>query len=512
VQIGDPITEKATLEAVIRARDEGLYTAITECGAGGVASAAGEMGKEGGVEGDLRNAPLKYPGLRPWEIWISEAQERMVLAVPPKNLERLGQICDGLDVEWTVIGHFTGDGQLRVRYGDHVVAELDMHFLHEGWPHLTMQAEWSPPVFPEPVIHPSTDLTPILLQMLAHPDVASKEAVIRRYDHEVQAATIIKPLVGASNDGPSDAAVLRPLETHGWKGMALGCGICPHYGQVDPYNMAWAAIDEAVRNVVCVGADPDRVALLDNFCWGNPALPDRLGGLVRAAQGCHDAALAYGTPFISGKDSLNNEYVDAHGRKRTIPPTLLISSLGIVPDVRASVTMDLKSAGNLVYIVGETRAELGASLYHRLHGALGNGVPAPVPAAIETMRALHQAMRQGLVRACHDCSEGGLAVAAAEMCIAGRLGMQLDVASLPRADEVGTDPIALFAETSCRFLVEVAAENAPAFEKVMVGHARARLGHVTEDGVMRVRGLRGQAIVECSVEGVCRAWQSAEVV
>jgi len=241
-------------------------------------------------------------------------------------------------------------------------------------------------------------------------------------------------------------------------------------------------------------------------------LPDRLGGLVRAAQGCHDAALAYGTPFISGKDSLNNEYVDAHGRKRTIPPTLLISSLGIVPDVRASVTMDLKSAGNWVYIVGETHAELGASLYHRLHGALGSGVPAPVPAAIETMRALHQAMRQELVRACHDCSEGGLAVAAAEMCIAGRLGMQLDVASLPRADEVGTDPIALFAESSCRFLVEVAAENAPAFERVMAEHVRARLGRVTEDGVIRVRGLRGKSVVECSVDDVRRAWQSAEVV
>jgi phosphoribosylformylglycinamidine (FGAM) synthase-like enzyme len=267
-----------------------------------------------------------------------------------------------------------------------------------------------------------------------------------------------------------------------------------------------------VRNVVCVGADPDHVALLDNFCWGNPALPDRLGGLVRASQGCHDAALAYGTPFISGKDSLNNEYVDAHGRKRTIPPTLLISSLGIVPDVRAAVTMDLKSAGNLIYIVGETRAELGAALYHRLHGTLGNGVPAPVPAAIETMRSLHQAMRQGLVRACHDCSEGGLAVAAAEMCIAGRLGMQLDLASLPRANEVETDPVALFAESSSRFLVEVAPDDARAFEKAMVDHVRVRLGRVTEDGFLRVRGLRGEVAVECSVDDLRRAWQPVETV
>ncbi len=508
VQIGDPITEKACMEAVMIARDEELYTAITDCGAGGFSSAAGEMGQEIGVEIELSDVPLKYPGLRPWEIWLSEAQERMVMAVPAANLARLRQICDGLDVELTVIGRFTGDERLHVRYGGKTVADLDMEFVHDGWPRLTMRAEWVPPDFPEPDLTPPADLTPTLLRMLSDLDVASKEDVIRRYDHEVQAATVIKPLVGAANDGPSDAAVLCPMETPGHRGLALGCGINPYYGRVDPYAMAWAVVDEAVRNVVCVGADPDRIAILDNFCWGNPNLPDRLGGLVRAAQGCHDAALAFGTPFISGKDSLNNEYVDPQGGKRAIPPTLLISSLGIVHDARQAVTMDLKCAGHLLYVVGETRAELGASLYHRLHDAMGNDVPTPVPGAVEAMRALHRAMRGGLVRACHDLSEGGLAVAAAEMAMAGRLGLDLDLVSLPRTPDVASDAVALFSESNSRFLLEVAPDDAPAFEEALAGYPVARLGRVITDKVARLHGLRGDVAIEARIDDLLRAWQS----
>jgi phosphoribosylformylglycinamidine synthase II len=528
VQIGDPITEKAVLEAVLRARDEGLYHAITDCGAGGFSSAAGEMGREVGVEVQLEGVRLKYPGLRPWEIWLSEAQERMVLAVPPENLSRVVEICQGLDVAWTVIGRFTGDGRLRVRYGEQVVADLSMDFVHEGWPRRVMRAEWAAPSFGELDLVPSATpplplpldfvpgqglgsgqvLTPVLLALLAHPDVASKEAVVRRYDHEVQGATVIKPLVGPAGDGPSDAAVLRPLGTAGWRGLALGVGICPHYGRIDPYAMAWAAVDEALSNVVSVGADPDRVALLDNFCWGNPSCPDRLGALVRAVQGCHDAALAYGAPFISGKDSLNNEYVDAEGDKRAIPPTLLISSLGIVPDVRAAVTMDLKQAGDLLYIVGETRAELGGSLYYRLHGALGSSVPLPQPGAIVGMRALHQATCRGLLRACHDLSEGGLAVAAAEMALAGRLGLDLELAPLPRATHVDRDDVALFAESRGRFLVEVAPADAAAFEELLAGVPVARLGQVSDDRALRVRGFVEDAVVSCSLDDLVRAWHS----
>ena len=512
VQIGDPITEKAVLDAILQARDEGLYTAITDCGAGGFSSAVGEIGKDVGVDVDLRDVPLKYPGLRPWEIWLSEAQERMVLAVPEAAVPRLGEICTTYDVEWTVIGRFTGDRRLRVRYGDAVVADLAMDFVHEGWPRLTLQAEWKPADLPATPASPDEDLAALLLRMLAHPDVASKEAVIRRYDHEVQGATVVKPLVGVVNEGPSDAAVLKPLMATGPHGIALGCGINPHYGAVDPYAMAWAVIDEALRNIVCVGADPDRVALLDNFCWGNPALPDRLGSLVRATQGCHDAALAYGTPFISGKDSLNNEFVDATGQKRTIPPTLLISSLGLVPDVARTATMDLKRPGSRLYAVGETREELGGSLYGRLQGALGGPPPAPVPDALRTLRALHRAIASGIVQAVHDLSEGGLAVAVAEMAIGGRLGAALDLRSLPRSAEVTTAASALFSESSTRFLVEVADEEAPAFEAVLAGIPCTCVGKVTDDATLTISGFAGEGLVALDVETLARTWQSGDIL
>jgi len=520
VQIGDPITEKAVQEAIIQARDEGLYSAITDCGAGGFSSAVGEMGKRIGVEVELADVRLKYPGLRPWEIWLSEAQERMVLAVPPENLERLKKICDALDVEWTVIGRFTDDRRLRVYYAGRLAADLDMDFLHDGWPQPRLKAEWQPVVEAFTVggealrdlstVQPP-DYPAILLRMLAHPDVASKEAVIRQYDHEVQGGTLIKPLVGAENDGPSDAAVIKPLAVAGWRGLALGVGISPHYGRLDPYAMAWAVIDEALRNVVAVGADPDRVALLDNFCWGNPALPDRLGSLVRAAQGCYDAALAYGVPFISGKDSLNNEYVDAQGAKRAIPPTLLISSLGIVPDVRRCVTMDFKQAGNLVYIIGQTRDELGASLYNRLIGHTGGVPPQPVSDAVQSMRALYRAIDNGLVRACHDLSEGGLAVAAAEMAFAGRTGVELDLRALPRPAAIGT-LAALFSESSARFLLEVRPADAAALEQILNGRPVACLGRVTDNGRVRIIGLDGCTAIDLTIDELLRAWQSAELM
>lgn len=517
VQIGNPIVEKAFLEAVLVARDERLYNAITDCGAGGFSSAVGEMGQETGVEIDLATAPLKYPGLRPWEIWLSEAQERMILAVPPEHLDRLREICTARDVELTVIGRFTGDGRLTLRYGERLAGQMDMHFLHNGIPRRRLAAVWRPGDEADPELRFALDdLEGTLLRLLAWPTIASKEAVVRRYDHEVQGGTIVKPLTGICNDGPSDATVLRPLDPQmsrervSYRGIALGCGINPRYGSIDPYAMAWAVIDEAMRNVVAVGADPDQVALLDNFCWGNPNLPDRLGGLVRAVQGCHDAALAYGAPFVSGKDSLNNEYVDSSGVKTPIPPTVLISALGFVPDVRAAVTMDLKAARSRLYILGETRAELGGSALYGLIQALGHTVPAPVEGSLAAMRALHQAMRRGLVRACHDCSEGGLAVAAAEMAFAGGIGLTLDLADLPRSADVGDDATALFSESSGRFLVEVAVEDGPAFEALLSGVAHAQIG-VTGGNTLCVTGMQGHAILEAALEKLKTAWQGGVI-
>ena len=511
VQIGDPIVEKAVMEAILRARDEGLYHAITDCGAGGFSSAVGEMGREVGAEVELHHVPLKYPGLRPWEIWLSEAQERMVLAVPPANLERLQAICRGLDVELTVLGRFTGDRRLTVRHCGRVVADLEMDFLHGGLPRKRLEAHWQPPAHPKPALPDAPDLEAALLRLLARPETASKEPVIRRYDHEVQGGTVVKPLVGPG-EGPSDGVVLKPLGTQGGRGLALGCGINPWVGLLDPYAMAWAAVDEAMRNVVALGADPDQVALLDNFCWGDPNLPDRLGGLVRAAQGCYDAARAFGAPFISGKDSLHNEFVDPEGRRTSVPPTLLISALGIVPDVRQAVTADLKRPGHLIYAVGLTRRDLGGSAWFRSLGALGDEPPRPCRESPRLMRALHQAMRQGWVRACHDCSEGGLGVAAAEMALAGGWGAALDLRNLPRDAGVDRDDVALFSESLGRFLVEVPRERQREFEATF--HAEGLpiglLGTVQEAPMLAIVGLAGREVLRLPLADIRRAWRGED--
>ncbi len=507
VQIGNPITEKKALEAIMQARDERLYTAITDCGAGGLSSAVGEMGRELGVRVHLERVPLKYAGLAPWEIWLSEAQERMVLAVPPAQLDRLVSICDSLDVEATDIGEFTGTGRLQVLYGEEAVVDINMMFLHDGAPRRELSGVWTAKAFSRPRHHMG-DLTAVLLDILRSPNVASKESVIRLYDHEIQGATVVKPLVGVKNHGPSDAVVLKPLQVPGWKGVALSHGINPCYGALDPYLMAHAAIDEAVRNAVCVGADPDQLAILDNFCWGNPNLPDRMGDLVRACKGCYDAAVAYQTPFISGKDSLNNEYVDGlTGRKLSIPPTLLISAVGIVPDVRQAVTMDVKQAGNVVYAVGETREELGGSHYYRLSGATGDQAPQPAGDGLKTARSLHQAMTRGFIRACHDCSEGGWAVALAEMSLAGGLGMEIYLPDAPGANGLPDDVTLCFSESNARYAVEVRPEDAEAFELMMVGSPIARIGIVTAAPLFVVHGFGGQEVVRVELNVLETAWR-----
>ena len=515
VQIGNPIIEKQVQEVVLRARDEQLYTAITDCGAGGFSSAVGEMGEKVGARVQLQDVPLKYPGLRPWEIWLSEAQERMVLAVPPPHWPRLQAICAGQDVEAFCLGEFEPTGRMRIFYGAQLVGDLSMAFLHDGLPVRHLQAQWPPPT-PDPA--PAARHTPspaeALRQLLALPNIRSKEAVVRRYDHEVQGGAAVKPLVGAANHGPGNAAVLCPLDVQlatpaarrpaGVQGVALGNGICPAFGELDPYAMAWAAIDEALRNVVAVGADPDTVAILDNFCWGNPNLPDRLGGLVRCAQGCYDAAVAYGTPFISGKDSLNNEYTGADGEKHAIPGTLLISALGLVPDVTHTTTMDLKRPGNWLIVVGDTRPELGGSHYRQLvpgHGKL----PRPVPDAPLRFRALHQAIRAGLVQACHDCSEGGLAVALAEMSLAGRLGATVDLATLP-SEHILSDEALLFAESLSRFVVEVRPEDAPAFEALLTGVPYACIGLVSGEPTLHVN-RSGQPLLTAPIAELEIAWR-----
>jgi phosphoribosylformylglycinamidine synthase len=504
VQIGDPITEKGLVEVITRARDAGLYHAITDCGAGGLSSAVGEMGSQTGADVDLAHVRLKYPGLAPWEIWLSEAQERMVLAVPPGAVDHLQGLCDLFDVELTDIGAFTSTQRLVVRSAGRVVLELDNGFLHDRRPQrhlpavLPARRAVSPPAWP-----PAPDPLELLLRLLTHPNIASKADVIRSYDHEVQGGTVVKPLTGAADDGPADACVLKPLGTRGTRGLVLAHGLNPEYGKRDPYRMAISVVDEAIRNAVAAGADPARIALLDNFCWGDPARPETLGALVAAAQGCYDAAVQHSAPFISGKDSLNNEYLGADGLRHAIPPTLLISALGLIDDVGQAVTMDLKAAGNLIYVLGEPQGCVGGSHLALLGlpayaaAAEGGQVPGPAAEAPRLYRDLHAAMRAGLVRACHDLSEGGLAVAAAEMSIGGRLGMRLAVEE--------DDPLpALFGETNGTLLAEVRPDHAAQFEAALAGLPARRAGEVTATQTLEISWPSGR--LAASLAAMVAAW------
>ena len=507
VQIGNPITEKKTTDLLLEARDRGLFRSITDCGAGGLSSAVGEMGKDLGAVVDLDTVPIKYRGLSYWEIWVSEAQERMVLAVPPQNAERLISLFDSEDVEATVIGSFSSDMTLTLRYEGKVVGELDMEFLHEGLPRVVRKAEWTPERHPEPDLPEKNDYTEDLLKILSSWNVCSKESVIREYDHEVQGGCVLKPLQGVRNDGPGDATIVTPILGSN-RGVIVSCGMNPKYGDIDPYHMAACAIDEALRQIISVGGDLKTTALLDNFCWGNTQLPDRLGGLVRAAQACYHMALYFGTPFISGKDSLNNEF-SAGGDTICIPPTLLISAISVMEDVRKAVSMDAKTPGDLIIMVGPTRAELGGSHYYHIHGHVGNEVPrVDTHKAKNIMDALSKASGKGLVRACHDCSEGGLAVAAAEMSFAGGLGMELNVKGVPAEGGAMRDDTILFSESPSRFVVEVSPENYEAFKRVMKAVPCGFIGKVRGDTVFIVRGSRGRPVIYTDIHRLKEAWQA----
>ncbi|HCB01845.1 MAG TPA: phosphoribosylformylglycinamidine synthase subunit PurL, partial [Anaerolineae bacterium] len=463
VQIGDPITEKGLIDVIVRARDLDLYNDITDCGAGGLSSAVGEMASSIGCEVDLTRVKLKYAGLAPWEIWLSEAQERMVVAVAPQKISELQTLCDTFNTELTDIGAFTGDGKLIVRYGENIVVNMNNEFLHEGIPQRVLKAVISNQS--SKIVNRNSQIVNIkdhLLSLLSSPNIASKAPVIRIYDHEVQGGTAIKPLTGVKDDAPSDASVIKPIGTRGVKGIALSNGINPEFGKRDAYKMAWSVMDEAIRNAVAVGADPSKIAVLDNFCWGDPLRPETLGSLVEACRGCHDAALFYNTPFISGKDSLNNEYLGADGLRHAIPPTLLISAIGIVHDVNQAITIDLKEAGNLIYLIGDFSTEQ-------------KNVPDVPNSALQVYKALHQTIKNNLIRSAHDLSEGGLAVSIAEMCIGGRLGA-----------EINFEESNLFNEVNGCLLVEVTPSNKTIFEKQFANLPFQKIGEVTTKPILKL--------------------------
>lgn len=490
VQIGHPIHEKQVQEVVCEARDAGLYNAITDCGAGGLSSAVGEMASTLGASVQIEDIPTKYPGLQPWELWLSEAQERMVLAVPDRHWEALLALCEQHLVEAVCIGRFTGDGVLTVQHRDTVVGSLDVHFLHDGLPQRQMNATW--------VVEPTAsgpvqvdDWEAALLGILGSHNGRSREPVVRRYDHEVQGGTVGKPLVGVEGHGHGDGSVLVPLAARvrgrTERGVALGCGINPWYGTIDPYRMAWAAVDEAVRNLVVVGADPETVSLVDNFCWGNPNLPDRLGGLVRCGEGCRDAALALGAPYISGKDSLNNEYATPGGSRRAIPGTLLITALGIVPDVKHSTTSDFKRPSQALILVGRTHGELGGAALSRHLDLQGGEAPRPVQDVRRIAGAVHRAIATGAVSTAHDLSEGGLAVALAEMAIGGGIGAVVDLSAMPGAEK-DLDAVALaFSESSSRYLLAVAPNRVAEVQAALKDVPHANIGSTGGENLVLTR-------------------------
>jgi len=509
VQIGDPITQKKMSDFLLEARDHGMFSSITDNGAGGLASSVGEMAKgPGGCRIHLDRAPLKYAGLAPWEILLSEAQERMTLSVPEESLEPLQDLARRREVEVTDLGEFTDSGLFECFYDGHRVAALHMEFLHDGVPVLELEARLDPAPARGETLDDKDDLSEDLLRVLGSYNVCSKEALVRMYDHEVLGQSVLKQFQGVAHDGPGDAAVIRPVPGSK-RGLAIACGICPKFSDLDAYAMTAAAVDEAVRNLLCVGARLGTIAGLDNFCWPDPVqsekTPDgrhKLAQLVQSCEALQDICLAYGIPLISGKDSMKNDY-KIGDTKISIPPTLLFTAAGIVPDVTRCVSMDAKSPGDAVYVLGDTRHEMGGSEYLALRGEIGNTAPrVDAEQALILYRALSAAMEKGLVSSCHDVSDGGMAVSLAETALAGRLGLDIDLAPLA----VENDVVALFSESQSRFVVTVPTGSSTAFEQEFRGLSCFAVGQVQDTPRLRVRNGKRMRI-DASVAQLEAAWK-----
>ncbi|NGX57514.1 MAG: Phosphoribosylformylglycinamidine synthase subunit PurL [Chlamydiae bacterium] len=515
VQIGDPFTQKKLHDFLIEARDLSLYRTVTDNGAGGFSSSVGELAElSGGCEIHLDKAHLKQTDCLPWEILVSESQERMTLAVSSENYSQLCQLAKVHEIELCHLGTFTDSGLFHVLDQGSTVACLDLNFLHNGLPQLELDAEWITPT-EKPLSIPPYEPQKILHQLLSRYDICSKESVIRQYDHEVQGGSTLKPLVGIDDDGPSDASVTRPLEVMNEQvGFVVANGICPRYSVIDGYHMAANAIDEAFRNCVAVGADPSTIAILDNFCWPDPIYdeqktPDgklKLAHLVRANQALYDLSTIYKSPIISGKDSMKNDYKIGK-TKISINPTLLISALGKVPDVMKVVSMDFKQTGDLIYILGTTKDELGCSEFSALLGLKGGFVPKVEPQqAIQYYHAFYKAIEQELVASCHDCSEGGLAVALSESAFAGGYGVLIELQQVPTNENLSETAL-LFSESASRLLISVAPEHSESFERILGRAPFAKIGVVTSDNNVTIKGLNENTLIQEDIAKLKASWQ-----
>ncbi len=513
MQIGDPITQKKMLDFLLEARDLELYKGITDNGAGGLSSSLGEMAQDsGGVRIDLDKVLLKYEGLAPWEILVSESQERMSLAVDPVRIDEFLASAHRRGVEGAVIGTFTSDGWVDIRYAGKPVGALSLEFLHHGLPPMKLRARWQAPVRHEQTAE-GIDLKTALLRVLSDPTVASKEGLVRQYDHEVQARSVVKPFCGEKMDGPTEGAVLR-LKPYSDRGLTVTHGVCPRIGDADPYQMAVNAVDEAYRAHIALGGDPDFASVLDNFCWPDPVesekTPDgayKLAQLVRTCRGLRDACLSYGLPLISGKDSMKNDAV-MNGKKVSIRPTLLISLMGVIADVNKAMTTDFLAVGDLLVLIGETRSELAGTTLEKVLGRQLSGVPTvDTRTASARYRVVARALQSGLIRSLHDLSDGGLAVAVAESALGGRLGAEVELDLVPGS---GTDGELLFSETPSRFLASVSPERWDEFSALFAGQAVARIGRVAEGPVRVTRG--GRTVLEAPIEELLDAWNALEAV
>lgn len=514
VQIGDPITQKRMTDFLLIARDRGLYTSITDNGAGGLSSSVGEMAQDTkGCVVHIDRAPLKYHGLSPWEILLSEAQERMNVSVSPDHLDEFLELSEKMNVTSTVLGEFTDSGKFHILYQGKTVAYLDMNFLHEGLPKMRLTAKWERQIRDEKPFKEPRDYGDALAGLLGRWNVCSKEYVVRQYDHEVQGGSVVKPLTGLENNGPSDAGVARP-DLDGMEGIVISHGICPKYSAFDTYHMVACAIDEAIRNNIATGGTLAQMALLDNFCWSDPILSEKnpegsykLAQLVRANKALYEYTTFFGTPCISGKDSMKNDYM-YNNIKISVPQTILMSAISVIRNVEKVMTMDFKESDNLIVVVGKTYPEMGGSEYFAENGLTGNIPPrVRMSLAKRTYKAIEKAIHKGLIRSCHDVSDGGLGCALAESAFAGGLGVEVDLNAAP-ATGIFRDDFLLFSESQSRFVVSIRKKDLDVFTALFRSIPFGVLGKTKKDKRFVIKGLQGKTIIDLPVGRLLDAWQA----
>ena len=502
VQIGDPITEKKLQDALLEARDKGLIEFVTDCGGGGLSSAIGESAEiTGGAKVYLDKVPLKYEGLSYTEIWISESQERMIIGAKEENIKKIEEIFERYGCEITCIGEYTDSGKLELFYKENKVCEIDVDFLHKGRPEIIRKVEkrfykeedfdFSPP-FKE---------NEAILKILSSPNISSRESIIRQYDHEVQGKSVLKPLIGYNIFSPQDGVVIKPKFDSNKK-IAISIGICPSYSYISPYWMAANAIDEAIRNLISVGVNPEKICLLDNFCFGDPRDDEVMAEIIECCKACYEIARKYKTPFISGKDSLYNEFKSENLRVK-IPATLLITGIGIIEEEINPVTASFKEEGNLIYLLGETKKELGSSEYLKMIGIYNKGfVPKVYPEKfIKIYEGVYEAIKSGYIISCHDVSLGGIGAAIPEMTFAREKGAYIRFSSSLRWDEY------LFSESAGRMIVEVKKEKKEDFEKIFEGLPFYLIGEVIEDKFLEIE-FNNKVIIKLNIDEMYKAFSN----